>query len=96
MILHTADGGLTWAEQSSASDRVLHGVGFWNSEKGLAVGDEGTILTTEDGGDNWGTLASGTTNTLRKVTFPATDTAWVCGQFGQILKISLTEGTCCD
>lgn len=52
-ILHTSDGGKTWAAQHSGTDLTLTGIYFVNEVSGWAVGAEGTILHTGDGGRTW-------------------------------------------
>ena len=52
-ILHTSDGGKTWAAQHSGTDLTLTGIYFVNEVLGWAVGAEGTILHTGDGGRTW-------------------------------------------
>jgi photosystem II stability/assembly factor-like uncharacterized protein len=52
-ILHTSDGGKTWAAQHSGTDFTLTGIYFVNEVLGWAVGAEGTILHTGDGGRTW-------------------------------------------
>lgn len=53
IILHTNDGGLTWNEQSSNTNKSLYGVHFINDKKGWAIGENGTIITTNNGGQKW-------------------------------------------
>lgn len=52
-ILHSSDGGQTWASQQSGTDYTLVSIHFVDSKTGWAVGDSGTILHTKDGGKNW-------------------------------------------
>ena len=55
VILHSADGGLSWGCQRFApeDDRPLLDVWFADRERGLAIGAFGTVLATADGGDSW-------------------------------------------
>lgn len=53
MILHTSDGGRTWAQQKTGIDKHLFGIHFYDSLHGCAVGDWGAIVVTEDGGKKW-------------------------------------------
>ena len=50
-ILHTVDGGQSWAVESSAS-RILRGCSFLDASRGVVTG-EGLLLTTSDGGLTW-------------------------------------------
>lgn len=54
-ILATTDGGDTWQVQrlSSAEDRPLFAVHFFNPQQGVAVGLWSLVLTTDDGGKHW-------------------------------------------
>jgi photosystem II stability/assembly factor-like uncharacterized protein len=55
VILHTADGGETWAVQRSDmnEDRPLFGVHFFDDKDGVAVGLWSLVLATHDGGAHW-------------------------------------------
>jgi len=55
MILHSADGGLTWEVQNSfkGSDGPLLDVLFLDDQRGFAIGAYGSFLATEDGGASW-------------------------------------------
>ncbi|MFN4257133.1 MAG: hypothetical protein ACK4Q5_19195 [Saprospiraceae bacterium] len=66
-VVHTADGGKTWARQLadgfSESSSYIDFVHFWDTQHGLAVGDPAPsatdpapfyeIYTTSDGGQTW-------------------------------------------
>ena len=66
----------------------LRSVCFVDSQTGLAVGGNGTILKTTDGGDNWSSQNSGTTEVLMSVYFIDSDIGWAVGGewVGKILK----------
>ena len=51
-IIHTADGGKTWAAQDSGVSLALDQVTFADSSRGFIVGVD-TILATTDGGASW-------------------------------------------
>lgn len=55
MILHSADGGLSWEVQNSfkGSDGPLLDVLFLDEQRGFAIGAYGAFLATEDGGQSW-------------------------------------------
>lgn len=55
VILHTLDGGETWALQRSdvQEDRPLFAVHFFNARHGVAVGLWSLVLTTRDAGNTW-------------------------------------------
>jgi photosystem II stability/assembly factor-like uncharacterized protein len=55
VVLHTSDGGATWALQFAAPEEeaTLLSVWFENADHGLAVGSFGLMLETRDGGRSW-------------------------------------------
>jgi len=55
VVLHTTDGGETWALQRSDTqrDRPLFGVHFFDGQHGVAVGLWSLVLVTQDGGAHW-------------------------------------------
>lgn len=54
-IIHTVDGGETWALQNwnPGDNRPFMDVLFLDDQRGLAVGAYGLFKTTEDGGSTW-------------------------------------------
>ena len=68
-IVHTSDGGTTWAPQTSGTDNALFSVEFTDASNGWAVGDSGTIVHTSDGGATWSGQDSGTFNGFLWVEF---------------------------
>ena len=64
----------------------LNSIHCTNSQRCLAVGNGGTILTTTDAGRSWQAQASGTTEGLQGVTFLADgQRGWAVGDSGTIL-----------
>lgn len=58
-ILHTADGGLSWALQHRDPEaRVLYDILFLDASNGIAVGAYGGYYRTGDGGKTWEAQAS--------------------------------------
>jgi photosystem II stability/assembly factor-like uncharacterized protein len=53
VVLHSDDSGQTWRLQKTGCALPLHGVHFFNDQRGWAVGELGTILGTIDGGGTW-------------------------------------------
>ena len=55
VVLHTGDGGRTWALQHSApeEERPLFDVYFADAAHGFAIGAYGAYLATADGGATW-------------------------------------------
>ncbi|MFA5939839.1 MAG: YCF48-related protein [Sinimarinibacterium sp.] len=60
VILHTADGGRTWALQNFQPEleKPLLDVLFLDASRGFAVGAYGLLYKTEDGGVNWSEVDS--------------------------------------
>ena len=52
-IIHSADGGETWQNQSLGRDVTLNGVSFASDTEGWIAGEFGSILRTQDGGQTW-------------------------------------------
>lgn len=54
VVLHSNDGGNTWAVQrSKARDEPFLGAYFWSARSGVIVGTFGRLLRTNDGGKTW-------------------------------------------
>ena len=87
-VLHTSDGGMTWAEQTSKTSAALSGITFADANSGWTVGGKGTVIHTEDGGNTWALQDSGTTANLLDVTFVDADNGWPVGSDGTILHTS--------
>lgn len=65
VILHSRDGGLSWARQfdgrqlgAQGAETPLLDVHFDDAMHGLAVGAFGTVLRTDDGGQHWQSMPS--------------------------------------
>ncbi len=89
-ILHTVDGGITWAPQNSGVTNTLTDIQFASDGvTGWAVGDgnpvEGTIIHTTDGGTTWSRQVSGTPQNLFGVQFIDSNNGWVAGDWFTIL-----------
>jgi photosystem II stability/assembly factor-like uncharacterized protein len=52
-ILHTSDGGKTWAIQFKDKDFILKAISFSDPMNGWAVGEYGFIYHTQNGGATW-------------------------------------------
>jgi hypothetical protein len=76
-ILHTADGGKTWARQNSGTQFTLSSISFVDPQNGWTVGDEGTILHTADGGKTWDKQKSPISYYLMKVYFATLLKGWI-------------------
>lgn len=58
VVLHTVDGGETWARQrvDTSQDRPLFAIHFFDANTGVAVGLWSLVLVTADGGKSWQTV----------------------------------------
>jgi photosystem II stability/assembly factor-like uncharacterized protein len=85
LILHTTDGGITWAAQNSATNQQLNAVRFLDPQHGWAVG--GVLLYTTNGGQTWvaGTR-TGNLGTMYSVDFVNTNNGWAVGTQGGVLR----------
>ncbi len=53
MIMFSGNGGTTWYVQQTSTRENLKSISFANTKKGIAVGQNATILVTNDGGQHW-------------------------------------------
>jgi photosystem II stability/assembly factor-like uncharacterized protein len=84
-VLHTADGGASWARQNSGTDNTLSCICFVDAQNGWAVGDLGTIVHTGDGGKTWETQKSPVPFFLMGVHFATPLKGWVVTEQTHIL-----------
>jgi photosystem II stability/assembly factor-like uncharacterized protein len=85
-VLHTADGGKTWARQNCGTDFMLVSIYFKDSQNGWAVGEEGMILYTTDGGKTWEKQKSPVPYILMKVFFVTPLKGWIVTEQTHILS----------
>lgn len=52
-LIHSADAGKTWQDESLHKDETLNGVTFLDDQNGWVVGEFGVIKRTTDGGKTW-------------------------------------------
>jgi photosystem II stability/assembly factor-like uncharacterized protein len=52
-ILHTDDGGITWSQQNSGTNKTLIGIHFIAPELGWMMAQDATLFSTSDGGETW-------------------------------------------
>jgi photosystem II stability/assembly factor-like uncharacterized protein len=92
LILVTRDGGKTWKEQASGTNRALSAISFADRDHAYVVGSGGTILASSDGGDTWKPQVSGTKDQLLGVFAPTSSKAYAVGAFGTLLS-TVDSGT---
>ncbi|MBU1671862.1 MAG: IPT/TIG domain-containing protein [Actinobacteria bacterium] len=80
VIIHTLDGGVTWALQTSGVTTSLNAVEAVSASEAWIAGENGTILHTLDAGATW----TGDFGTSDVFMFDATH-VWVTGQEGLML-----------
>ncbi|MEJ7618548.1 MAG: YCF48-related protein, partial [Pyrinomonadaceae bacterium] len=88
VILHTVDGGFSWASQKSPAATALYGVCVLDKNRVVIVGSRGIVLSTDDGGGKWALRPSNTKDHLYAVTFAPSSAfkrGWAVGTYGRIL-----------
>jgi len=68
-----------WSYQVSNTTQFLYDVAFVDSNKGWAVGKNGTIIFTTDGGELWSPQNAGTSEDLESVCFPSESVGYIVG-----------------
>jgi photosystem II stability/assembly factor-like uncharacterized protein len=84
-IIHTSDGGATWAAQKSGTKYSLSAIQFLDARNGWAVGEAGTIVATKDGGKTWVSQKSPVDIFLMDVQFINRQKGWAVGERTTIL-----------
>ena len=75
-----------WIEQQSGTSQYLRSCSFIDSNLGIIVGANGTLLRTTDGGEIWSLIDSGTNETLLEVDFVSNAIGYAVGANGTIIK----------
>lgn len=74
-----------WMPLETPTDANLNAIDFINAMKGIAVGDNGTVIITNDGGLSWTLINSHVSNNLKSISFIDEDHAVAVGDGGQII-----------
>lgn len=89
IILHSADGGLTWAIQYQGPDLQVSflDVFFLDEQTGFVIGAYGQFLATRDGGRTWTprSVIEGD-DFLNRITAGPTGTLYLAGEHGTLLR----------
>jgi photosystem II stability/assembly factor-like uncharacterized protein len=85
-ILVTSDGGFTWTQASSGTNRAIYRVRFVDANNGWASGQEGLLLHTTDGGKTWQRQKSGTSVYLFSLAFVDPQHGWAVGDKSILIK----------
>ena len=83
-VLHTMDGGNTWATQYTASENYWHCVAIDNNTC-YVCGSSGQILKTINGGANWTIQSTGTLSDILQMYFINSTTGYATGGQSTIL-----------
>ncbi len=89
-IARTSDGGQTWVQQISGTNRKLYRIHFVSDAEGWITGgwNDGTsylLLHTTDGGQNWQNMSFGSSAySTEDVFFINQNTGWICGLDNQL------------
>ncbi len=91
-VAKTTDGGNTWDETTLSTLDDFYCVSFIDSSTGFIIGlnyygSSSPIYKTTDGGDTWTLMNNApTSNTLKSIFFTDTNTGYLAGYAGTILK----------
>jgi photosystem II stability/assembly factor-like uncharacterized protein len=81
----------SWTMQTSGTLDSLYSIKFYDTNTGVTVGQNGTILRTTNNGNLWTPITSGTTSSLRNLLFKPDSSLVICGANGTVLH-SLDSG----
>ena len=85
LIIHSTDGGSSWALQSLGTISYTYDVEAVDANTIYVCGDAGYIVATTDGGTTWNGQTTGTTDILWRTSFSSTMTGLACGDNGTII-----------
>lgn len=89
--MKSTNGGNTWNEISSGTEKDLFSVNFTSKSEGWIVGENGTILKTSDGGETWDKQQNIVNARLFSIDFTDQDVGWISGEKGVILKSEVSS-----
>lgn len=87
-IVRSDDGGESWSVQITGVTDNLQDIDAWNTERAVAVGNDGIVITTADGGISWQNVEvprSEVANKLIRVRVLPGGRAWAVGVMGMLL-----------
>ena len=93
VILHTWDGGRTWAPRLARPEKTLNDMVFADGAHAWAVGDEGYIVRSVDGGASWVKVPADTGRSLTAVSFAGPDDGWAVGTGGVVVRWGIRPPT---
>ncbi len=83
LVYSTTDAGVSWVSHDTGAAVNLRAISFFDADRGIAVGEKGTVLATEDGAKTWQPRTSGTKENLLSV-FTVGSHAWTSGFDGAL------------
>lgn len=86
LLLHSSDGGLTFAPQGSIGSAALFNVDFVDEKTGWASGRNGLVLATTDGGATWTKQTTGTNEPLLALDFVDARHGMAVGNFAAAVR----------
>ena len=88
LLLVTSDEGATWSQRKIPdAPAALRALAFLDVNRGVTVGDNGSILATDDAGRTWKARVSGTKENLTDIQMVGEE-GWIAGYDGVILHSS--------
>jgi photosystem II stability/assembly factor-like uncharacterized protein len=81
-VLHTDDGGATWAGQAAGHPAWIQAVAAWSAQKAVLSGYQGWLGSTADGGETWAEAGDDERGTFKTVDVVDADTVVVAGYAG--------------
>jgi photosystem II stability/assembly factor-like uncharacterized protein len=85
IIMASADGGRTFAQQHGPVETTLFGIHFVDARRGWAVGIDSVILHTEDGGQTWSPQPPPVTQRSFYDVTVQDGRGWIVGSSGTVL-----------
>lgn len=88
----TSDGGNTWLWDTAGFFTNFNDLAAISSQKAIAVGSNGEVVTTTNGLQSLNTQTMSSTNTLFAIDFPSSTTGYIAGAGGVMYK-TINGGT---
>lgn len=86
-LLASSDDGVTWSDETIDTDDDFYAVGFFDAQRGLAVGTHGAAYVTVDGGAHWTDRSTGLDAFLGDVAWLDANTVLVVGGHGTAVTL---------
>ncbi len=86
ILLHSSDGGVTFAPQGSIGSAALFNVDFVDEKIGWVAGRNGLVMATTDGGATWTKQSTGTNEPLLALDFVDARHGMAVGNFAAAVR----------